>query len=116
MDVGSSVHIMIHQTGIIEELGLTNYGLEYIDMDPFMSYPVPDGKGVIHFHKDLDRTLESIASVAPEDVANYREFIEFWGRINKGVLKAFMVPAYRQKYIHRDGQGTIPRWFNVQEG
>jgi len=23
MDVGSSVHIMIHQTGIIEELGLT---------------------------------------------------------------------------------------------
>jgi phytoene dehydrogenase-like protein len=92
MDVGSSVHIMIHQTGIIEELGLTDYGLEYIDMDPFMSYPVPDGKGVIHFHKDLDRTLESIASVAPEDVANYREFIDFWGRINKGVLKAFMVP------------------------
>jgi hypothetical protein len=44
-----------------------------------MSYPVPDGKGVIHFHKDLDRTLESIASVAPEDVANYREFIDFLG-------------------------------------
>ena len=40
MDVGSSVHIMIHQTGIIEELELTKYGLEYIDMDPIMSYPV----------------------------------------------------------------------------
>jgi phytoene dehydrogenase-like protein len=92
MDVGSSVHIMIHQTGIIEELELTSYGLEYIEMDPFMSYPVPDGKGVIHFHRDLEKTLESIAAVAPEDVANYREFIDFWGRINKGVLKAFMVP------------------------
>src|SRR5690625_4578778 len=33
MDVGSSVHIMIHQTGIIEELGLTDYGLEYIELD-----------------------------------------------------------------------------------
>ena len=39
MDVGSSVHIMIHQTGIIEELELEKYGLEYIDMDPIMSYP-----------------------------------------------------------------------------
>jgi phytoene dehydrogenase-like protein len=90
MDVGSSVHIMIHQTGIIEELELEKYGLEYIDMDPIMSYPVPTGKGVIHFWKDVDRTLESISKVAPEDVQNYKEFIEFWGRINKGVLKAFM--------------------------
>lgn len=90
MDVGSSVHIMIHQTGIIEELELEKYGLEYIEMDPIMSYPVPTGKGVIHFWKDVERTLESISKVAPEDVQNYREFIDFWGRINKGVLKAFM--------------------------
>ena len=92
MDVGSSVHIMIHQTGILEELELEKYGLDYIEMDPIMSYPVPHGKGVIHFFKDLERTLESIAKVAPEDVENYRDFVEFWGRINKGVLKAFMVP------------------------
>ncbi|MCH2449505.1 MAG: NAD(P)/FAD-dependent oxidoreductase [Gracilimonas sp.] len=90
MDVGSSVHIMIHQTGIIEELELEKYGLEYIDMDPIMSYPVHTGKGVIHFWKDVDRTLESISKVAPEDVKNYQEFIEFWGKINKSVLKAFM--------------------------
>jgi phytoene dehydrogenase-like protein len=90
MDVGSSVHIMIHQTGILEDLDLTEYGLEYIDMDPIMSYPVPTGKGVIHFWKDVERTLESISKVAPEDVENYKEFIKFWGKINKGVLKAFM--------------------------
>ena len=79
IDVGSSVHIMIHQTGIIEELELEKYGLEYIDMDPIMSYPVPTGKGVIHFWKDINRTLESISKVAPEDVKNYKEFVEFWG-------------------------------------
>ena len=90
MDVGSSVHVMIHQTGIIEELELEKYGLEYIDMDPIMSYPVPVGKGVIHFWKDVERTLESISKVAPEDVKNYKEFIKFWGKINKGVLKTFM--------------------------
>ncbi|MEX0608959.1 MAG: NAD(P)/FAD-dependent oxidoreductase [Balneolaceae bacterium] len=90
MDVGSSVHIMIHQTGIIEELELEKYGLEYIEMDPIMSYPVPTGKGVIHFFKDVERTLESISKVAPEDVRNYKDFIKFWGKINKSVLKAFM--------------------------
>ncbi|GAA5521536.1 NAD(P)/FAD-dependent oxidoreductase [Aliifodinibius salicampi] len=92
MDVGSSVHIMIHQTGIIEELSLEEYGLDYIEMDPIMSYPLPEGEGVIHFFKDLDRTLDSIARVCPEDVENYRDFVEFWGRVNEGVLKAFMVP------------------------
>jgi len=92
MDVGSSAHFMIHQTPVIQELELHKYGLEYIDLDPFMSFPVYGGKGVIHFFKDLDRTLESIATVAPEDVENYRNFIEFWKRINKGVLGAFLTP------------------------
>jgi len=90
MDVGSSVHIMIHQTGIIEELELEKYGLEYIDMDPIMSYPVHTGKGVIHFWKDFERTLESISKVAPVDVKNYKDFVQFWGKINSSVLKVFM--------------------------
>lgn len=107
MDVGSSVHIMIHQTGIIEELELENYGLEYIEMDPMMSYPVPDGKGVIHFFRDLERTLDSISKVAPEDVANYKEFVEFWEKINKGVLKAFMVPPKGKSIIAEMVKGQI---------
>ncbi|TVQ65967.1 MAG: NAD(P)/FAD-dependent oxidoreductase [Balneolaceae bacterium] len=107
MDVGSSVHIMIHQTGIIEELELTKYGLSYIDMDPFMSYPLPDRKGVIHFHKDLEQTLESIAKVSPSDVKNYREFIGFWERINKGVLKAFMVPPTGKNIFMEMAKGQI---------
>lgn len=107
MDVGSSVHIMIHQTGIIEELGLTDHGLEYIDLDPMMSYPVPDGKGVIHFFRDLQRTLDSIARVCPEDVDNYREFIEFWGKINKGVLRTFMVPPTAGGIVGEMAKGQI---------
>jgi len=107
MDVGSSVHIMIHQTGIIEELELTKYGLEYIDMDPIMSYPVPTGKGVIHFWKDVERTLESISKVAPEDVQNYKEFVNFWGKINQGVLKAFMTPPTAKNIIAEMAKNQI---------
>lgn len=107
MDVGSSVHIMINQTGIIEELELERYGLEYIDMDPIMSYPVPDGKGVIHFFKDLDRTLDSIKKVAPEDEENYRKFVRFWGRVNEGVLKAFMRPPSGKNIVSEIVKGQI---------
>lgn len=107
MDVGSSVHIMIHQTGILEELELKNYGLDYIEMDPIMSYPLPDRRGVIHFFKDLERTLDSIAKVAPEDVANYREFVEFWGRINEGVLKAFMVAPSGKNIVAELAKGQL---------
>lgn len=107
MDVGSSVHIMIHQTGIVEELELEKYGLEYIDLDPIMSYPLPDKPGVIHFYKDLERTLESIGKISPTDVANYREFVEFWGRINRGVLKAFMVPPTGKNIVSEIAKGQM---------
>lgn len=92
MDVGSSAHFMIHQTPVVRELELESYGLEYIPLDPFMSYPVFGGDGVIHFFKDLDRTLDSISTVAPEDVGRYKEFVDFWGRINRGVLNVFLTP------------------------
>ena len=116
MDVGSSVHIMIHQTGILEELELENYGLDYIEMDPIMSYPLPDEKGVIHFFRDLDRTLDSIQKVAPEDVENYREFVKFWGRINEGVLKAFMVPPSGKNIITELAKGQIRNGSMFEKG
>ena len=107
MDVGSSVHIMIHQTGILEELELESYGLVYIEMDPIMSYPVPDGEGVIHFFRDLDKTLASIEQVAPEDVDNYRQFVEFWGRINRGVLRTFMSEPTTKNIVWEMAKGQM---------
>lgn len=107
MDVGSSAHIMIHQTPVLDELDLYNYGLEYIEMDPIMSFPYPDGKGVLHFHRDVDRTLESIAKLSPPDVQNYKDFIEFWGRINKGVLKTFLVPPSGKNIITEMAKGQM---------
>ncbi len=91
IDVGSSAHFMIHQTPVIADLELEKYGLEYIEMDPFMSYPVPGG-GVIHFHRSVEQTMESIAKISPKDAASYRDFIDYWKRVNKGVLNAFLVP------------------------
>jgi len=116
IDVGSSAHFMIHQTGIIEALELKKYGLEYIEMDPFASYPLYGKEGVIHFYRDLERTLDSIAKNAPEDVDNYKEFIAFWSRVNKGVLDVFMKPPTMKNIMSEIIRGQIKGQGMFQKG
>ncbi|AXJ00635.1 Phytoene dehydrogenase-related protein [Cyclonatronum proteinivorum] len=107
MDVGSSAHFMIHQTPVIQDLELEKYGLEYIEMDPFMSFPVPGEQKVIHFHRSIEQTMASIAQVSEEDARSYKEFIEFWKRINRGVLKTFLVPPTTGNIFSEMARGQI---------
>src|SRR5438067_12597568 len=51
MDRGSSAHIMVRHTGIVEDLELERFGLEYQDLDPWGFHP-----SGIHFSVDLDAT------------------------------------------------------------
>src|SRR4029079_12947356 len=92
IDVGSSAHIMIHLTPIVRELELERYGLEYIDMDPYAFYPLPDAAAAICCYRDFNRTYASIERVSPRDAEAYREFVEFWRPINAGVFASFLNP------------------------
>lgn len=93
IDVGSSVHIMVHQTTIVKELKLEKYGLEYCAMDPWATYPLPDRSGrAICFHKSLDETCESIAKISPSDAKAYRKFITDWTPVARGTFRAFLAP------------------------
>ncbi|NOK63717.1 MAG: NAD(P)/FAD-dependent oxidoreductase [Chloroflexi bacterium AL-W] len=92
IDVGSSAHIMIHLTPVIRDLELEKHGLEYIDMDPFAFYPLPDGSGSISFYRDFAKTYESIARISAHDAEAYRRFVDFWRPINEGVFEAFLNP------------------------
>jgi len=83
---------MIHLTPVVRDLELERYGLEYIDMDPFAFYPLPDGSGAISFYRDVERTCESIARVSSRDAQAYRQFMAFWQPINEGVFEAFLNP------------------------
>jgi phytoene dehydrogenase-like protein len=88
MDRGSSAHIMIRHTGIVEDLRLDLVGLEYQDLDPwaFAAFG-PDG---IHFYVDLDRTCASIESVCgTRDADAYRAFVLDWSARNVRVFEAF---------------------------
>lgn len=88
MDRGSSAHIMVRHTGIVEDLDLAAAGLEYQDLDPWGFAPF--GSEGIHFFVDLDRTCASIEGVCgSKDADAYRAFVQDWSARNLRVFEAF---------------------------
>ncbi|HVE74042.1 MAG TPA: NAD(P)/FAD-dependent oxidoreductase [Mycobacteriales bacterium] len=88
MDRGSSAHILVRHTGIVEDLGLAEMGLDYQDLDPWGFAPFPDGN--LTFWVDLDRTCASIESLCgSKDAEAYRRFVTEWSARNQLILEAF---------------------------
>jgi len=108
IDVGSSAHIMIHLTPIIRDLELERHGLEYIDMDPYAFYPLPDGSGAISFYRDIEKTCASIARISPRDAEAYRQFIAFWKPLNEAIFDVFLNPPSSARLFGSVG-ASLPR-------
>jgi len=96
VDRGSSAHVIIRHSGIVEDLDLAAHGLRYIDCDPWGFAPAPrpgedgpDGRPLV-FSVDLDATCTSIeAACGAADAAAYRRFVEVWGPRSRAVVAAF---------------------------
>jgi len=108
-DLGGSAHILIHHTPIVQDLNLSAYGLDYIDLDPLFFAPFPDGSQITIW-KDLDRTCESIAALSPIDAEAYRNFIKTWEPLAAGMVKSFLEPPTAMNLIKnlalRTGNGA----------
>jgi phytoene dehydrogenase-like protein len=92
VDRGSSAHIMVRHTGIVEDLRLDECGLRYLDCDPwaFAPFNTPDGQQGITFSTDLARTCNSIADVCGDrDADAYEAFAKDWGGRNRKIFEAF---------------------------
>ncbi|PRZ41396.1 phytoene dehydrogenase-like protein [Antricoccus suffuscus] len=93
MDRGSSAHIMIRHTGIVEDLDLAAHGLIYQDMDPWGFAPIRADDGTpdaLVFWVDIERTCESIAAVCGmADADAYRRFTRDWLPRNEVVFDFF---------------------------
>jgi phytoene dehydrogenase-like protein len=94
MDRGSSAHIMIRWTGIVEDLSLERFGLRYLDCDPWAFWPLAGAPGGgITFSVDLDRTCASIEAVCgARDADAYRAFVTDWADRNERIFAAFGAP------------------------
>ncbi len=99
IDVGSSAHVMIHSTPVLQDLELSRFGLEYLEMDPWAVYPEtrdlgngefePTGRW-LRFYKDVEKTCASIAEFSAADAEAYRTFVKHWGELNEGVFEVFL--------------------------
>ncbi len=88
VDRGSSAHIMVRHTGILEDLDLD---VDYLDLDPWGFAPF--GEESITFYVDLDRTCESIEKACgTKDADAYRAFVADWSARNLKVFEAFQGP------------------------
>ncbi|MGH8886639.1 MAG: hypothetical protein ACRDYX_15985 [Egibacteraceae bacterium] len=73
-DTHSVAHNLINMTDVPSELRLAEAGLDYVEMDPFSTAVFADGE-IVRLHRSVERTVESIGSVAPEDTEPYRRLM-----------------------------------------
>ena len=75
-DSCSTAHNLIQASPTIRnnELGLADYGLEYLFPDPVVHVPFPDGSSLTQW-RDLDRTCDEFAKFSPSDADAYRRMI-----------------------------------------
>ncbi|MEM9927126.1 MAG: beta-carotene ketolase CrtO [Cyanobacteria bacterium P01_D01_bin.50] len=84
-------HEFIHLGPVIEELELEKYGLEYLDCDPVVFCPHPDGKYFLG-HKSLDKTCAEIARYSQRDAVKYKEFTQYWEKALSAMIPMFNAP------------------------
>jgi phytoene dehydrogenase-like protein len=68
-------HTLIRASGVIEELGLSDHGLRYIDLDPALLSVPADGSAPWFAFRDRERTLDSLRLTHPDQVEPYRRYL-----------------------------------------
>jgi phytoene dehydrogenase-like protein len=75
-DVCSAAHSTIFNNPMFQnnEIDLKEYGLEYIEPDPVIHMPFPDGTWLTQW-RDLDRTCAEFAKFSKKDATAYRRML-----------------------------------------
>ncbi len=84
-------HEFIHLGPVVQELELEKYGLNYLECDPVVFCPHPDGKYFLG-HKSLEKTCAEIGRYSDRDAQKYREYTEFWQRALGAMIPMFNAP------------------------
>ncbi len=84
-------HEFIHLGPVVAELGLRQYGLDYLFCDPTVFCPHPDGK-VFVAHRSVEKTCAEIAQYSDRDAQKYAEFIAYWQRLTHALQPMFNAP------------------------
>ena len=93
-DTCSTAHNLIQASPTLryDELNLGEYGLEYIQPDPVVHLPFPDGTSLTMW-REIDRTVAEFQRFSKADGAAYRRMMEEYDRV-KGVFGASLYTPY----------------------
>ncbi len=69
-------HVSFRTTPVIDELGLADVGLRYLDVEPAQHHIAWGSPASWTHHHDLEATLASIADALPDQVDGYRRYVE----------------------------------------
>jgi phytoene dehydrogenase-like protein len=88
-DTCSTAHNLIQASPTLrdDELRLGEYGLEYIDPDPVVHIPFPDGTSLTQW-RDLDRTCAEFAKFSRSDASAFRRMMDEYDAA-KGAFGAY---------------------------
>jgi beta-carotene ketolase (CrtO type) len=84
-------HEFIHLGPVVAELELEKFGLEYLECDPVLFCPHPDGKYFLA-HRSVEKTCQEIARYSQRDAEKYREYMYFWNRLVQAITPIFNAP------------------------
>jgi phytoene dehydrogenase-like protein len=85
-DTCSTAHNLIQANPALRELELERYGLEYIQPDPVVHIPFPDGTWLTMW-RDFERTCDEFAKFSKRDADAFRKMMAEYGEV-KGVFSA----------------------------
>lgn len=74
VNICSCDHSMVRGSGIIEELGLDEFGLSYLDADP-MQLSLTEGHDPWWTYFEVERTIDELAKVHPDQAREYERYI-----------------------------------------
>ena len=115
-DTCSTAHNLLQSSPTIrdDELGLSEYGLEYLRPDPVVHVPFPDGSWITQWC-DVDRTCEEFAKFSVRDADALRRMLADYDAV-KAVFGAYRYtpigwgPSLRERLAqHPDGN----RWLRI---
>ena len=109
-------HTVFRTTPVIDELGLADHGLRYLDVEPAQQHVPWDGGPMWPLFHDVERTLDGLQLTYPDQVDGYRRYVAAARPVAELVVElANHVPTRRhalERLLARRGQGitTLLRW------
>lgn len=109
-------HVTFRTTPIMEELGLAELGLRYLEVEPSQFNLTWSGGPAWASHHDIEQTIDSIARSHPTEVDGYRRYLKTALPAVRLVFDAANEPptvgGLTRKLVEHRGRGaaTLLRW------